>query len=212
MRRGLARFKLVGPALPVGGFTLYRVTAPPLRRHWYAAIAAGPRPGLTALGTPVRRLSLEDASASVSLLGDAPGSAGPGPVTLRLKVRNSGTVDWPVLAGSDAGNFGSSAWMLHPFTVYLEARWARLSKSAGEPDAAAVYNMILNRDVEAREALTQELSIPRPPAAGRYLLELCVAQKDGPRLAELPSRVLRLEIELSPAGPEEIPEVADQFF
>jgi hypothetical protein len=193
IRQGLSSSELVGRSFSFDGFTLLEVTASPRRPRWYPAIAMGPKPGTTALGTPIRKLPPAEAVATiepVDEIGDAPNLR-----VVKLRVHNAGTTDWPVLSGGPGPQLGPLLQPVDPaftpLTVHLEARWTPLAEEATQAgQQEVVQNLPLARDVLAGESVVQSFPVPKLPSSGRYRLDVSVVQKDGPELTEPPSHML----------------------
>jgi len=153
---------------PIGAFTV--VELDPRSRHpeWFQSLAAGPRRGFSALGTPLERVP---AAGRLTMAVDPPVRAG-APATVRLSVANTGPHGWPaaVPARPDA-----------PMTVRLELTWS------SRPDAIEVHT--LRRDVPAGEALEQRIATTAPDRPGRATLTVALVQVQGGELATARSDV-----------------------
>jgi hypothetical protein len=198
MQDGLADSDLVGRSFSIEGFTLFEVDATARRSEWFAAIAAGPRPGRTALGTPIRELTPAEAVASVVLVDEPRVVRRKGRLELRLRVRNDGTADWPVLGNAPLHPLRSGAMTLagvEAQMVYLEARWTPLGAAPArrEPE---VHGLHLIRDLPAGDSLVRKFSVPMPVTPGRYRLDVRVAQKQGRGFRAPPSRPLSQVIDV----------------
>jgi hypothetical protein len=170
----------VTPVLERDGWVLARVDRVPRHPEWFAAIAAGPVPGRSPLGTPLEALP-PDATAGAVRAVDPPRRARPGaPLDLRVRVRNRGTAGWPV-APAPPGTW----------SVGLRTRWHA-------PGAVAVPPPVVTdlvRDVPPGEHLTQRLVVPAPATPGRYRLEVALVQAGAPA-ARIPP--LRLAVRVVP--------------
>ncbi len=206
VRDGLRGSALIGRSYSFDGFTLFEVTASPQRPRWYAAIAAGPSPGTTELGTPVRKLSAAEAIATVDRLGGIEVTGRAKTVALRLRLHNAGTADWPVLESGIRTPFEDVigrifGWKAPRFGVYLEVRWEPLLQKAPRREPP-VQNVPLDRDVFAGESVVWSFMVRKPPSPGWYWLDVRVVQRDGPELTEPPGRKLRQVVELTPSSVE----------
>ena len=200
IRQGLLNSTLVGRSFTFNGFTLFEVTASPRQAQWYPAIAAGLKPGMTALGTPIRQLPTADAVAAIEAVGEIGDVASQGMV--KLRVRNAGSADWPVLLNGLIlqldGMFAGHA-KFAPLTVYLQARWTPLAETAtSRAGEELVQNLPLDRDVLAGESVVQSFPMPKLARPGRYRLDVRVVQKDGPEFTEPPSQMLHQVLNLGP--------------
>jgi hypothetical protein len=166
------------------GWVLLRVTLQPDSDDFFTAIAAGWRPGTTALGTPVAPVPATAARATV-------GGALPPAMTRRLggyavlTVRNDGSVTWPVSVpraiGADSARGAGE--------VYLQATWRREDEEA----VAATFDLALPRDVRAGEALVDAYRLRLPPP-GRYAVEIGVRQRNGEGFQAPASQPLRARV------------------
>ena len=205
VRDGLRESGLIGRSFSFDGFTLFEVTASAQRPRWYAAIAAGPVPGTTALGTPVRKLSPAEAIATVDRVGGIEEIRGANMFGLRLRLHNAGTADWPVLENGLRTPYHDVVgrivgWNFAPFIVHLEARWVPLAQTApGEGPHELVQNVPLQRDVLAGESVVWSFMVRKPPEPGRYWLDVGIAQQDGPEMTEPPGRMLRELVDVKPS-------------
>ena len=199
IRQGLLSSNLVGRSFTFNGFTLIEVTASPLQAQWYPAIAAGPKPGMTALGTPIRRLSMADAVAAIEGVGEIGDVANQGMV--KLRVRNAGNADWPVLLNGLIVQFDSlfPPRKFAPLTVYLEARWTPLAEAPNSGTGKELVQAVpLDRDVLAGETVVQSFPMPKLARPGRYRFDVRVVQNDGPEFTEPPSQMLHRVVDLGP--------------
>jgi hypothetical protein len=150
---------------PAGDFTL--VELDPTSRHpdWYESLAAGPRRGFSALGTPLVRLP-ETPRAAMRV--DVPaGIVVDAPVDVTVTIANRGTLAWAAAAPARPGA---------PHSVRLELAWI------GAGDLPTTLHE-LRRDVPAGEELTQIVTTAAPPRAGDARLAVTLRQVDGPELA-----------------------------
>ncbi len=204
VRDGLRESALIGRSFSFDGFALFEVTASVQRPRWYAAIAAGPVPGTTALGTPVRELSPAEAIATVDRVGGIEEIRGANMFGLRLRLHNAGTADWPVLENGIRTPYHDvvgriAGWKFAPFIVHLEARWVPAQTASGEEPHELVQNVPLQRDVLAGESVVWSFMVRKPPAPGRYRLDVGIAQQDGPEMTEPPGRMLRELVDVKPS-------------
>jgi hypothetical protein len=166
-----------------GGWTLVRVGRRPERPEWFAALAAGPRPGHSVLGTPLAALDAARASAAIALVEPAPTARVRNLLTLALRVENTGTTAWPVSVPADLPETG---------VVELVAEWR-----AASPAAAAVpppQAIALPWDVAPKEALRIDARVGTPPAPGAYVLSFRVSQRGAETFAGSPPLAVPLEV------------------
>jgi hypothetical protein len=164
---GLRTHARVRGTAPVGDFTL--VELDPTSRHpeWFASLAAGPRRGFSALGTPLVRLP-ETPRAAMRV--DVPARVVAGQsVDVAVALENRGSLAWAAAAPARPGV---------PYSVRLELAWLGSDPADGVP---ATYE--LRRDVPAGEALVQSLTIGAPRRPGLARLSVALRQVDGPELA-----------------------------
>jgi hypothetical protein len=146
------------------GWTLLRIARTPERRWWFEALAAGPRPGETVLGTPL--VPLASAHATLSLV-EAPADVAPrGLTTLKVRVENDGATPWPVAVPAD---FPTT------FAVGLAAEWR--AGSIPEPGSPATQPVALPWDLRAGEHVDVDVRVGTPAAGGDHTLALRVVQE-----------------------------------
>lgn len=168
-------------------WVLLRIKLRPRHDVFYDAIAAGWRPGLTALGTPVAPVAVGEARSTVT--GRLPRRARKDFWTgVSVIVRNDGRVTWPVTVPE----FGRSVVPSSDGEVYLQATWRRAG-GKGEP---MVSRLQLARDVRPGEWLQQKLLLQTPRKEGDYTLEIMVRQRNGEGFAPPVSRMLRGSVQL----------------
>jgi hypothetical protein len=190
VRDGLFGLPGVTSVSSLEGWELLRVERRARHPGWFAAIAAGQRPGHTVLGTPLAPLAEEAARSRVGGGLLPPRLAGGRRLHLPLQVTDLGTADWPVSVPPGAPP---------TYTVRLEARWRR----AGTPDdaesIAARETFELLRDVPAGDTLRQEVWLTPPTEPGPYRLEIAIFQLDGARFIAPGNEPLRVQTTVVPA-------------
>jgi hypothetical protein len=164
---GLRAHPRVRSMTPAGDFTL--VELDPTSRHpdWFESLAAGPRRGFSALGTPLVRLP---ATADATLRVDTPTRVvAAAPLDVTIALTNQGPHAWPAAAPARPGV---------PFSVRLELTWI-------DPDHPndPTTTFELRRDVPAGERLEQTVTVTTPKQAARARLAATLRQVDGPELA-----------------------------
>jgi hypothetical protein len=169
------------------GWVLLRIKVRPRHDVFYDGIAAGWRPGLTALGTPVAPVPPGEARATVT--GRLPRKARRDFWTgASVIARNDGRVTWPVTVPV----FGRSVVLSSNGEVYFQATWRR-EDGKGRP---FVRRIQLARDVRPGEWLQQKLALQTPRKEGDYTLEIMVRQRNGEGFAPPVSRMLRGRVQL----------------
>ena len=171
------------------GWVLARVDRPVRRPQWYAAVAAGYRPGHTVLGTPLEAIVETDAIAVVRTTAPVPlrveaGSTFP----VEIELRNGGRGAWPVVVPAGAPS---------AHTVRYVMAWRRLDASpmAGVSDR-------LRRDVPVGDAILQVVAVRAPRDPGDYELTVTVEQDAGARFdgqGNVPLRARLVVAETRPA-------------
>ena len=205
----LSRSPSVGRTWELDGFTLVRLDRKPEHPEWFAALARGPLPGQSLLGTPLAPLAADQAIARVELAGAT--SAGEAPpaassaragslLGLELRVSNTGRTDWPVALQPRSGlrlNWTGRPEPIGRGAVCLAARWRALDPASARDPASPAVLLPLRRDLPAGESLAQQVAVRTPSAPGRYQLEIAVKQLDGARFETPGDEPLRLELEVS---------------
>ncbi len=173
--------------LVLDGWELLRVDRLPRHPGWFAAIAAGPRPHRTLLGTPVKALPPQGARALVLAKGPMPSQALAGwLLVLGLRVVNLGTAPWPVAVPPGAAR---------THTVRLEARWWLADQPHAADNLRASQEFDLPRDVSPGEDIAQAIWMATPAQPGPYDVEIRVrqvagAEFDGPGDMPLRARIV----------------------
>jgi hypothetical protein len=120
---------------------------------------------------------------------------------VKLRVRNAGNADWPVLLNGLIVQFDSmfAPRKFAPLTVYLEARWTPLAETAKSGTGEELVQAVpLDRDVLAGETVVQSFPMPKLARSGRYRFDVRVVQNDGPEFTEPPSQMLHRVVDLGP--------------
>jgi hypothetical protein len=165
---GLDRKPALGPSWTIDGWVVQRLDRKPKHRRWFDAVAAGPQPGRSVLGTSLAPIPEPEAIASVSA------RVGPGRVLsgwflgAQATARNRGAATWPTWAAG-----GSTA----PGLVGWEVRWRRAGGTSADWGPAQV--LPLRRDVLPTETLGQPLVVRTPAEPGAYDLRIALKQNDG---------------------------------
>jgi hypothetical protein len=165
----LAELPGVSLALERSGWRLLHVVRPAHHPQWYDAIAAGPRSGTTPLGTALAPLPPERAIAAFTV-DRLPATAHAGGwFRGRVRVRNAGTRDWPVVVPFGAPRTG---------VVHLTAEWVPVDASGGlhGPPATSVA---LPRDLAIGDEVAADLLLRVPDAPGPWVLVVRAAQVGG---------------------------------
>jgi hypothetical protein len=189
---GVAALPGVTSVFERDGCRLLRVDRVPRRPAWFAAIARGPRPGETPLGTPLAPLAPGAARAKVALASSLPPTLGSGtkfPVDLR--VTNAGSAAWPVVVARRAPD---------THTVHLLVRWWRAGDAHDDAHVAQRQRLALPYDVEPGATVRVLAWLEVPEIPGRYTLETAVRQVDG-ALLDGDGQSLEQEIVVQVAGP-----------
>jgi hypothetical protein len=165
-----------------GDFTLVQLDPRSHRPDWPRSLAAGPRRGVSSLGTPLVRLPAGQAFVRVHARPRATAGL---PVPIRVAVANESSRAW---AASPPARPGV------PLTVRLELKWT----ASGDPDdEAARETFELRRDVLAGEKIGQVVRTTAPERPGRYRIEVAVRQVEGADLAS-PQNPASTEVEITP--------------
>ena len=150
------------------GWDVLLVTLQPTPREFFPAIAAGWRPGETALGTPVDSVPRGGIRAVVE--GRVtPTMRANAAARLPLTVRNDGATAWAV----DVPRFAHAVWPKYEPEVYLLVTWRRQHAEA----PSTTIDLMLPRDIRAGESLTF-FPVLRTPPPGRYVLEIAVRARN----------------------------------
>ncbi len=176
----LLRYAGTRSAVRLGEFVLVELEAGRFHRHWYAALAAGPRPGVTLLGTPLEAIPEEAAQARLATWGEATTWVR-WLARVPLKITNMGAHGWPASAPPGVED---------PPLVHLETRWL---DARGEP-VGPPGTMPLRRDVPAGESLLQSVLAVAPSEPGAYFLEMRVRQRNGARFEGPENEPLRVRV------------------
>jgi hypothetical protein len=183
MLNGLAHHPRTKSVRTVGLFKLIELN--PTSRHpdWMRAVAAGPRRGYSALGTPL--VPLDGASVGSYEL-HLPMAATAGAWTGGEVVAvNEGPHAWPAAVPAHPRG---------PLTIGLDLRWL---DPAG--DAVASQHVDLRRDVPAGERFVQSFVATAPERPGHYRVEVALRQADGADLAS-PQNPAYAEIDVRPSA------------
>jgi hypothetical protein len=160
-RSDFARLLLEHPGvdlrLPLGQFLLFHIGRPKVDAEWAAALAAGPKPGVTLLGTPLAPIDAASAAGNVAI--EHVGSAKAGWfVRVTMRVRNTGPATWPAAVPPRA---------TRDLVVEVVARWRR--PGGGDAGIESV-RLPLPRDVRAGDSVLVSALIATPREAGEYEL------------------------------------------
>ncbi len=168
VREGLLRADGVETVGTWNGWTLARVDWTSRRPEWIAALAAGPRPGHTLLGTPLAELPGPTLRGRIVASGTMPRTVLPGVrFSTPLLVTNEGPAAWPVSIPPGVPD---------DHTVRAVVRW-----QPETPDAAAWSEEVrLRRDVLPGETIAQALPLVAPRVPGPYDVDIWLEQKGGP--------------------------------
>jgi len=174
------------------GWTLARIDRVSRHPEWIAALADGPQPGCTLLGTPLAALADADAVAVVDVAGAPPAVVRGGAVVpLRVRVTNAGGRTWPVLAPPGAAGAP---------VVHSVVRWRPIA-SGGDAAGRRERAFALRRDVLPGETLAETTRVAAPQTPGEYDLEIVVVQ-DGAARFDGPGNVpARMRIRVAPSLP-----------
>jgi hypothetical protein len=164
----------------VGGFSLVELDPTSHHPDWFRSLAAGPRHGFSALGTPLVRLPAT-ADGGVRLRAPARAVAGQ-PVSIDVALANRSIRGWPAAAPARPGV---------PASVHLELRW----KDAAASSAPEVFE--LRRDVPAGETLEQHVTTAAPARPGTYRVEIALRQVDGADMSS-PGNPARADVTVGP--------------
>jgi hypothetical protein len=151
------------------GWTVARVERTSRHPEWVAALAEGPQPGRSLLGTPLAPLA--DARGAIAVPAPPPRVLASVAHPLRVTVTNAGTASWPALLAPGSPD---------AFAVRLAVTWRRGSQTD-------TTTLPLRRDVLPGETVQQVARIVAPRDPGSYTLELRLVQAGGPPIAHEPA-------------------------
>jgi hypothetical protein len=151
-----------------------------LARHpgWFAALASGPRPGRSLLGTPLAPLP-PNAAARIMGTGLPPAMRPLRVGTLRARVMNVGVVPWPVAVAPDVPP---------THTVRLAVGWRALD-APPEREVPAPAIVELPRDLAPGDSVTVDVALLTPREPGSYEITAAVEQVGDGTLAGPPLRL-----------------------
>lgn len=160
-RAGIAQAPGVARVFDRDGWTLLRVARASRRPDWVAALAHGPRAGVTLLDTPLAPVAEPRARVSVErgMLGEkAAGEV----VALALRVTNAGATPWPILSPPSS--------LIQP-VVRLMAHWQPAGRALERSEMVPVY-----RDIWPGETLAIPYYTKAPAQSGTYQVTFSIEQ------------------------------------
>jgi hypothetical protein len=169
----------------IDGWTLVRLARGPQHPELFAAIAAGPRPGRTVLGTPL--VALPSSAARGGLVVEAsPSQVHPGSLAaIEVAVTNWGDATWPVVVAPGAPS---------THAVRIAVRW--LPRDIPEANTES-RTYALWADLSAGETIRDTIRVIAPALPGTYDLELRLVQVEGATFPDPAGGPVRLAIEVS---------------
>ena len=186
-REEIRTSKLFLHAASHAGWVLLRVRKEPRNDKWYDAVAAGPQPGQTLLGTPLAPLAPDDTAALVT--GVIPPTLAAGRwVAIVVHVKNMGAAAWPVSAlDPDA-----------PVVRLVLEWWPADGGTSAAPLETKTF--LLPLDVEPAEDVALLRWIRTLDQPGDYDIRFRVEQVGSDAFTSPKNQFLQARIRLEPAG------------
>jgi hypothetical protein len=198
-RDKLLRSPLLRQIAAKGGWVLLRVKPSTRDLGWYEAIAAGPHPERTILGTSLAPIPEKDAAAVVHARARSPIEAGK--LTLvRFWVRNVGAATWPMSAMTEEDECARC--------VRVVAAWRPVGRAAGKPVKRQYAPLPI--DMLPGEELTFARWLEAPDDPGTYRLQVRVEQTEGAQFSGRGNVDADVRVKVVPAQDGPVKEPADK--